>query len=446
MSKLIVEVSQIEEIKPHPAADRMCIAKIKGWEMCIGYNPETGKAQFEVGDRVIYIPYDAILPLTLANGPTGDPPGRLDVAKYCAPVKEDVVLKGYRVRAARLRGYKSFGIIVAIDPKWGDDPNWEVGADVAEHFGITKWEPVEVCNDGDAERAHVRFHTYVDIEKFANFPDVIKPGEEVVFTEKIHGKNSRYGLVLDTDENGDATWTWMAGSHGVRRKEFVTQTRRFDAKQLVEDGMLPDANVAVGQIFDGSGVSKWKVRELRPSEDGRVLFLADQVDENGEPIQSLSDFWKFLTQPVRDLLEFVRDQLDWPEPKYSVILFGEIFGSAVQDMQYGMKDGQREMRAFDIAVNGTYLDYETKVDLCQQFGVKLVPFIYRGAFSVEVMNQHTDGQTTVCDPSNVTGKFKGREGIVMTPVKERMCPEVGRVVLKSVSVDYLGRAGATDNA
>ena len=437
---MIIEVSEVESVQPHPNADRLEICRIRGWETVVA------KGSITPHQVVIYIPYDAVLPITLANGPTNDPPGRLDVAKYCAPIKEDGVLVGYRVRAARLRGQKSFGVIVTIDPALGDDPNWEVGTDVADHFSITKWEPVEKATDGDAERPHARFHTYVDIERFANFPTVLQPGEEVVFTEKIHGKNSRFGLVLDSNEAGDAEWTWMAGSHGVRRKQFVSQTRRFEANGLVENGVLADANVTVGQIFDGSGTSKWKVIELRPTDDGKSFFVATQVDENGEPVQAESEFWKMLTQPVRDLLEFVRDQLPWNEPKYSVILFGEIYGDGVQDMSYSMKNGQRGLRVFDIAVNGTYVDYEVKVDLCQQFGIPLVPFIYRGPFSVEEMNKYTDGPTTMCDASAISGKFKGREGIVITPVKERMCPEVGRVIFKSVSVDYLGRAGGTDNA
>lgn len=453
MSKLVVEVCLVEEVKPHPGADRMRIARVKGWETCIRYDPATNKADFAVGDKCVYIPYDAILPLALANGPNVEIPGRLDVAKYCAPVKEDGVLIGYRVRAARLRGYRSFGIIVALNAAQGDDLNWEVGTDVAEHYGITKWEPVEKCQDGDAERSNARFHTYTDIDKYANFPNTIKPETEVVFTEKVHGKNSRYGLVVE-DVDGVPTWTWMVGSHGVRRKQYITRTRRFDAVELVERELLPDTNIQMDQIFKGSDGSLWKIEhihtieetetetEAKAEDDNRILFRAVQVDENNVPVLFLSDFWKFMTRDVKDLLAFVRDEFPWPEPKYGIILFGEIFGEGVQDMTYGMT-GKRDLRAFDIAVNGTYLDYDTKVELCNKFGVTMVPFIYRGPFSVDVMNQYTDGPTTMCDSSKA-GKFKGREGIVITPVKEQADSRLGRAILKSVSVDYLARAGGTD--
>ena len=40
-------------------------------------------------------------------------------------------------------------------------------------------------------------------------------------TEKIHGKNCRAGLIR-CDDVGNPVWTWMAGSHDLRRKEFTT--------------------------------------------------------------------------------------------------------------------------------------------------------------------------------------------------------------------------------
>ena len=53
---------------------------------------------------------------------------------------------------------------------------------------------------------------------------------------------------------------------------------------------------------------------------------------------------------------------------------------------------------FDIAVNGEYLDYDKKARLCDRFGLAMVPCLYRGPFSRAVLEQLTDGPTTVCDP------------------------------------------------
>ena len=65
---------------------------------------------------------------------------------------------------------------------------------------------------------------------------------------------------------------------------------------------------------------------------------------------------------------------------------------------------------------------------------KLVPQIYVGPYSKEVVEQYTDG-------TNIEGGFNVREGVVIKPVIERRDDELGRVILKSVSEKYLLRKG-----
>ena len=49
-------------------------------------------------------------------------------------------------------------------------------------------------------------------------------------------------------------------------------------------------------------------------------------------------------------------------------------------------------------------------------------------------------------PESITSAFKGREGCVITPLVEQFyAPTGGRLILKSVSADYLDRKGAQDN-
>src|SRR5687767_10491342 len=233
MSTLVVEVCEVASVERHPHADRLGIATVKGWKTAIGYDPSTGKFEFAPGERCIYFPPDSVLPPALANSPfkvckdrsckafkktpnqlapeqqpTGDrcalcggelhwkdgAPGRTGAMAFCAELPPD--LKGNRppggrVRAARIRGLQSYGFIMKIDAGLGDDPNWPVGTDLREHFGVTKWEPPLESADGEVEPAHSAFHHYTDIEHLANFPGVIADGEEVIFTEKLHGKNCR---------------------------------------------------------------------------------------------------------------------------------------------------------------------------------------------------------------------------------------------------------------
>ena len=56
------------------------------------------------------------------------------------------------------------------------------------------------------------------------------------------------------------------------------------------------------------------------------------------------------------------------------------------------------------------------------------------------MDELVDGPTTICKAEDIKEVFKGREGIVIKPVKERYDPIVGsRTILKYVSADYHDR-------
>ena len=125
----------------------------------------------------------------------------------------------------------------------------------------------------------------------------------------------------------------------------------------------------------------------------------------------------------------------------SVIVFGEIFGNGIQDMTYGCN--AKDYRIFDIAVDQNYLDYdkmENYVKKYNEFRLELVPLLYRGPYSLAKMDELVDGPTTICKAEDIKEVFKGREGIVIKPVKERYDPIVGsRTILKYVSADYHDR-------
>jgi RNA ligase (TIGR02306 family) len=366
MSSLIVEVCRVDAVEKHANADRMYICTVKGWRVCAGRDPQTGRCQFEPGDACIYIPPDAVLPPELSD--------RLGCTKYLSPLAKNADgdrPPGGRVRVARLRGEPSYGLIMPVD-----DPSLPIGTDVAGLLGITKWEPPAPIIDGEADRSHPAFHGYTDIEHYRNFPELIRDGEEVVMSEKLHGKNCRLGLVRT-----EVGWTVMAGSHNQRRKEYDKKGRR-------------------------------------------------------------SQFWEVLSPAVEELLRHVVSSAS-----VGVVLFGELFGAGIQDMWYGLENGRFAFRAFDLAVDGKYLDFDVKTALFDRFGVERVPILYRGPFSRAAVEEHVGGPTTLCPPDKA-GKFKGREGIVITPVHERSAATAttffDRVILKAISFDYLERKGGTE--
>lgn len=375
MSSLIVNVCSVDEVIPHPNADKLEMVKIKGWRVI------TQKGQYAQGQEVVYFPPETVLPSELAE--------RLGVKKYLAELPKNpdgTRPEGGRIRAARLRGEVSYGLVTA------PDQDWEIGTNVADHYGVSKFDPPQPCTDGDAERPHSAFVKYTDIENYRNFPDIFKTGEEVAISEKLHGMCTRLGLIRVAADDGTQSWQFMCGSHEVNRKEYVTVQKR------IKDP------------------------------------ITDQVTGYNTYTRH-SQFWDCLTDDVKELLKFLNDD------EHNVIVFGELLGT--QDIKYGVIF---DFRVFDIMVDGKYMDVDAKMDVLGKFNVPHVPILYRGPFSAEKVEEYVDGPTTMCSPEKA-GNFKNREGIVITPVMERTDDSLNgdqRVIFKAISPSYLMRKGGSE--
>ncbi len=114
-----------------------------------------------------------------------------------------------------------------------------------------------------------------------------------------------------------------------------------------------------------------------------------------------------------------------------VVLFGEVFGSKVQNLSYGKTNGNLGFAVFDLYVDGKYLDFAEFHAICTAKGVPMVPIIFRGPFDIEAIKAASTGPTTVGDQDHI------REGVVVKPIVERTDPKIGRVILKYLNDDYL---------
>ena len=342
MSELIVEVVPVLEVKNHPNADRLDLIRVKGWEVIVK------RDQFTVGNLVVFIPPDAIITKPLQEF--------LNITNYCAELPKSNPLNALghrRVKAARLRGIPSYGVIMTLDDVvkyFGLYNNGDIsdrlveGSDLSALLNITKYEPPIRSTAGDVERDSPQFHTYTDIENWRNHPEWFSEEDQVVITQKIHGTNCRLGYCLDTQ---DGEWKYMAGSHKTRRK----------------DGLY------------------W------------------------EPY--------FMYPQLRTMIEDLYYKYD----KVPIIVFGEIFGSSIQDITYGMTNGQKDFMVFDISVGGTYVSWPFMIGMCKNHEIPTVPILWVGPYSVDKVKELTDGPAFKCAED---AKFKGREGVVIKPYIERV--------------------------
>ena len=192
MAELIVQVVKIKDIKEHPNADKLEILEILGWQTL------SPKNIYSVGDLVVYVPPDALMPPDLAD--------ELGVRNYLAGARQD------RVKCIRLRGEMSYGLVFNIP----EGKNWEEGKNVTEYYKIIKYESPIRAQAGDAAPEDPLFPRMSDIENMRNFPDVFEEGEEVVLTEKLDGSQSRFMGQFDPENINEIIW--KAGSRKVKRK------------------------------------------------------------------------------------------------------------------------------------------------------------------------------------------------------------------------------------
>ena len=403
MSEFSCPVVRVK-IEPHPQADQIEIAQVGGYQSIVR------KGQFEDGNLAIYIPEQAVIPEWL-----------LREMSLWDEVKQKGRLagsKGDRVKAVKLRGVVSQGLLYPIERRGSSSPPvhfWSVklsdlsgamafisigkttvpidvplvepiGLDAAKILGIVKYEPpIPTHMRGRIIGADMHATHKYDFDNLKKAPELFEDGEQVVITEKIHGTNICIGVLPEDD----------------RDEKYYKGRVTVSSKGMGAKGFALDHN-----------------------DDTNVYTRA--AKKHG------------LLDKVLDHLGPVADTYGKP-----VFLIGEVFGVGIQDLTYTGK--LLDFRAFDIAVGNRgseiYMNWDDFNEYCKVAKIPMVPLLYSGPYSKAVVLKHTDGPTTLHD-----GKSKPhiREGVVVKSAIEKRHKSLGRKIAKSVSDAYLLRKGGTE--
>jgi RNA ligase (TIGR02306 family) len=378
MSTLFVPLTKIQAIRNHDGAERLEIATVSNYDVIIG------KGNFEVGDAVIYVPVGSVL--------------SEELEAILFPEGSKVTLNNRRIRAAKIRGIISQGLL--IDP--ADDKihailqkqfigqyfnsGGYIGKDVANLLGITKYqEPVKslpgiMQTNPNANPYKVKeFKEYTDIEHGKYYDRVLQDGEMVVITQKLHGTSARYG--------------WFPRP----AISLLDKSRKFL-------GLLPEWQFCWG--------SRRSQIQSKPGQSHPGFKSEAQGVEFGDV------YTKIAAQ------EKLRDKI----PKgYSV--YGEIVGWGIQKgYLYNCGLNKHDFYVYDIMRDGKWLNANEVSFYCKLFNLKQVPELYSGPYSKEKV----DEKLTI----NVISK-EIAEGVVVTPAIERSSPSMGRVKLKFINPEYL---------
>ncbi len=259
MSKLIVEVVELDEVMKHDNADKLELAVVRGWNCVVP------KGVYKAGDKAVYIPIDAIIPFDLETKLLGNAKVRLN--------------KG-RIKTIKLRGAISQGLVASLE-SLGLDSNLAVGTDLCTELGITKYEPPTkgqnnlMGNAGKSTKKQINSHfrKYTSIENYKNYTKIFNEDDIVSVTEKVHGTSFRAGYVPFEATNLfkkilkffrlAPKYEFVFGSHNVQLQGMINLNKSFydtnvyaeAVKKYELRSILKEGEVVYGEIY-GSGIQK----------------------------------------------------------------------------------------------------------------------------------------------------------------------------------------------
>jgi RNA ligase (TIGR02306 family) len=177
----LASIQAIESLSPIPNADAIEVARVLGWEVVVK------KGEFRVGERVVYCEIDSRMPER--------------------PEFEFLRPRGFRIRTVRLRGQVSQGICFPLAML--GETEMEIGADVTDRLGITKYEPpLPPSAAAEIKGGFPGWLPKTDEIRLQAVPELLERHAEVEFyvTEKLDGMSC--SVWLDADGLNVAGRNW----------------------------------------------------------------------------------------------------------------------------------------------------------------------------------------------------------------------------------------------
>ena len=320
-------VARITEIQAIPGADNIEQAFIGGWS-CI-----VKKGAHQVNELVICATTDAVIPEALSDA--------MGVTNY--------LRSGNRVRTVKLRGVYSECLIIPIHFTRGKmtmgHSDLKEGQDMMKVLDIYKWEPaakqIQLASGKKIRYSeNPNFHIYHKFPNMKNVKGMFHEEDEVEITRKIHGTNSRYGIVRKNKMSLLDRVKWFFGNKWAGY-EFV----------------LGSHNVEKGSDSQGF-------------YDTNVWY---EIAEKYKMKRKLWDLAKLLGHDVIGS---------------GIVIYGEIYGAGIQkNYDYGLKD--IKFAGFDVTVDGKYAEtFDARLAIENLLFLPYVPVLYNGLWSQTVQDRY----------------------------------------------------------
>lgn len=328
MARQLASVRRISDIRPIAGADRIVVAQVDGWECVVQ------KDEFHVGDCIVYIEVDSVVPER--------------------PEFEFLRDRKFRVRTIKLRGQVSQGLVLPLSVLPAG--NYAEGTDVTDALGIKKYDP-----QAQQEALLLQRQPKTPQNKFAKFMMRFK------WYRKIFAKPKRKGGFPD----------WIAKTDETRIQNLTTL---FDVESQ------RGTEFSVTEKMDGQSATYYLHRLSKRKFEFGVCSRNIHLDTQDE-----SSYWTIARKyDIENVLKKLIGDGS------TVVMQGEICGDGIQGNKYHISG--YEMFVFNLIFPDHKCTTAEIAELIKPFGMKTVPIVEEGKKlpkTIAELVEYSKGYSTV---------------------------------------------------
>ena len=349
----LAHIEQIVNLEPIENSDFLEKATVLGWHIVVK------KDEFKVGDKIIYIEVDSVLP---------EKPEFEFMAKY-----------KYRVKTIKLRGQISEGMILPVSTIRNGE-TYPIGKDVTSLVGITKYlsksERDELVEDNRKialEKSRIKKFMY----KFNWYRKLFMPRKQVV--------GFPY-WVSKTDEERIQNIPQVLDEF---KDEVVYITEKVDYQSATFTGkMLPNTFPVIGKYL--------------PKKFNFIVCSRNLMNNNKSSL-----YWQIAEK-------YNLEQILKENP--TLTIQGEQGSSKVQGNKYGISEPKIWIFNIYDHEKDYHYGYYQMLDFCMRYNLTTVPYI--GFFKLKDIATTVDEMVEYSKGKSIINPKINREGVVVRCVKD----------------------------
>ena len=349
----LAHIEQIVNLEPIENSDFLEKATVLGWHIVVK------KDEFKVGDKIIYIEVDSVLP---------EKPEFEFMAKY-----------KYRVKTIKLRGQISEGMILPVSTIRNGE-TYPIGKDVTSLVGITKYlsksERDELVEDNRKialEKSRIKKFMY----KFNWYRKLFMPRKQVV--------GFPY-WVSKTDEERIQNIPQVLDEF---KDEVVYITEKVDYQSATFTGkMLPNTFPVIGKYL--------------PKKFNFIVCSRNLMNNNKSSL-----YWQIAEK-------YNLEQILKENP--TLTIQGEQGSSKVQGNKYGISEPKIWIFNIYDHEKDYHYGYYQMLDFCMRYNLTTVPYI--GFFKLKDIATTVDEMVEYSKGKSIINPKINREGVVVRCIKD----------------------------